>query len=38
LITTTIRQHWDWLIVQLEAEAEVGEQNWFQKVAYPLAA
>jgi DNA polymerase-1 len=38
LMIEAIRRAWDWIIVPLEVEAEVGEQNWYQKTAYPLAA
>lgn len=31
VMTEDIRQHWSWICVPLEVEAEVGEQNWFEK-------
>lgn len=29
--TVDIRKAWDWIIVPLEIECEVGEKNWFEK-------
>jgi len=38
IMTKDIRDHWRWINVPLEVEAEVGERNWFEKKAYSLVA
>lgn len=38
LLTVNVRQHWDWIIVPLEVEAEVSavDGNWSEMVEYPI--
>jgi len=31
VMTKDVREHWDWVVVPLEVEAEVSETNWFEK-------
>lgn len=31
LMTKKIREAWDWIIVPLDVDVEVGEKNWFEK-------
>ena len=31
IMTVGVRDHWDWIVTPLEIEAEVAEDNWFNK-------
>jgi DNA polymerase-1 len=31
VMTVDVRKHWDWIVTPLEIEAEVAEDNWFNK-------
>lgn len=33
VMTQKVRQHWDWIVVPLEIEAEASPTNWFEKKA-----